>query len=263
MSTVRQTQVNSDFQALKPGEKVYFASDFHLGVPDQASSREREDKIIRWLEQVEQDAAAIILVGDIFDFWFEYQHVVPRGFIRFLGKIAALRDKGIPVIFFTGNHDMWMFDYFPRELGVPVYHEPVNFLIGGQSFFVGHGDGLGPGDHFYKFLKRFFASRLCQWLFKWLHPNVGVWLAQTWSARSRHANSEKDTQFLEEKEHLAQFVKRHDREEHHDAYLFGHRHLPLDLKVDNTRYINLGEWIHHGTYAAFDGKILSLEKFED
>ena len=247
---------------MKPDQKVYFASDFHLGVPDHASSLARERKIIRWLETIEKDAAAIILVGDIFDFWFEYNNVIPKGFIRFLGKIADLRDKGIPILFFTGNHDMWMFEYFPKELGIPVYKGSVNFHIGDQSFYVGHGDGLGPGDYFYKFLKGFFASGLCQWMFKWLHPNVGVWLAKVWSGRSRDSNGEKDAEFLGDEEHLLQFVKQHDRKEHYDAYLFGHRHLPLDLKVDDTRYINLGEWINYCTYASFDGTNLQLEHFE-
>lgn len=185
------------------------------------------------------------------------------GFIRFQGKIAELRDEGIPIIFFTGNHDMWMFDYFPKELGIPVYSEPVNFVIGDQSLYVGHGDGLGPGDHFYKFLKKFFASGLCQWMFKWLHPNVGVWLAKVWSERSRHSNQEKDAEFLGDKEYLVQFVKMHERKEHHDAYLFGHRHLSLDLTIENTRYLNLGEWVHQCTYASFDGQSLLLERFEE
>ncbi len=254
--------INTDLKDLPEGEKVYFASDFHLGAPNQEESLHREKKIIRWLDQIQHDAAAIILVGDIFDFWFEYNNVIPMGFVRFQGKVAELRDKGIPIFFFTGNHDMWMFDYFPRELGIPVYSAPVNFQIGDQSFFVAHGDGLGPGDHFYKFLKGFFSSGLCQWMFKWLHPNVGVWLAKTWSGRSRNKNAVKDAEFLGEEEYLLQFVRTSETEQHFDAYLFGHRHLPLDIEVGKSRYINLGEWIKHFTYASFDGEKLLLEKFK-
>lgn len=263
-STIQKDiRVNTDFKELSAGKKIYFASDFHLGAPDHSESLAREKKIIRWLDTIENDAGAIILVGDIFDFWFEYNNVIPMGFIRFQGKIAELREKNIPIIFFTGNHDMWMFDYFPRELGIPVYNRPVNFQICNQSFFVGHGDGLGPGDHFYKFLKGFFSSGLCQWMFKWLHPNVGVWLAKTWSNKSRHKNAVKDAEFLDEEEYLLQFIRSNEKQYHYDAYLFGHRHLPLDIEVEKSRYINLGEWIKYCTYASFDGEKLLLEKFED
>ena len=262
-NTHTNIQVNTDFKEFPVGKKIYFASDFHLGAPDQEESLAREKKIIRWLEYIREDAGAIILVGDIFDFWFEYNNVIPMGFIRFQGKIAELCEKGIPIIFFTGNHDMWMFDYFPKELGIPVYHEPVIFQMGDQSFFVGHGDGLGPGDHFYKLLKRFFSSGLCQWFFKWLHPNVGVWLAKTWSNKSRNKNAVKNADFLGEEEFLLQFVRSNEQHRHYDAYLFGHRHLPLDIKVGRSRYVNLGEWLKHCTYASFDGEKLLLEKFDD
>src|SRR5919112_2669572 len=171
--------------ALEPGRRVYFASDFHLGAPDAASSAARERRIVRWLDTVAQDAAAIYLLGDIFDFWFEYRHAVPRGFIRLQGKLAELTDAGLPVTFFTGNHDMWMFDYFTQELGIPILRHPVSQRIGNQLFHIGHGDGLGPKDHTYKVLKRVFASPVSQWLFARLHPNFGIGLANKWSRRSR------------------------------------------------------------------------------
>jgi len=154
-------------------KKVYFASDFHLGIDARLSSREREKQLVRWLEQIRKDAYSIYLVGDVFDFWFEYKTVVPKGYVRLLGKLAELRDEGIPIYFFTGNHDMWMFSYFEEELGIPIYREPIVREIMGKTFFIGHGDGLGPGDHGYKFIKRVFANPVCQWLFERLHPKIG------------------------------------------------------------------------------------------
>ncbi len=248
---------------LPEGKLIYFASDFHLGAPDQLKSRQREDKIVRWLDSIEDTAAAIFLVGDIFDFWFEYNHVIPMGFIRFQGKVASLVDNGIPVIFFSGNHDMWMADYFTQELGIPVSHDNKRYTIQGKKLFVGHGDGLGPGDYQYKFLKKIFRNRFCQWLFKWLHPNIGLAIAHKWSGNSRISNLKYDDAFLGEDEWLWTYCKEVEAKEHHDYYIFGHRHLPLDLEVgSNSRYINLGEWINHYTYAVFDGDKVELKTFE-
>ena len=158
-------------------KKIYFASDFHLGAPDYESSLVREKKIVSWLNHIEKDAAEIFLVGDIFDFWFEYKRAIPRGFARLQGKIADLTDKGIPVHVFTGNHDMWIFDYLPKELGVQLHREPIEREFFGKKYFIGHGDGLGPSDKGYKFLKKVFANKFCQWCFARLHPNFGIWLA--------------------------------------------------------------------------------------
>ena len=138
---------------LPSGKKIYFASDFHLGVPDHEASLAREKRIIRWLDHVKGDAHSIYLLGDIFDFWFEYKQAIPKGFVRLLGKLAELRDTGMPIYFFTGNHDMWMFDYFPKELGIPIYREPIELVIENHKLMIGHGDGLGPGDTSYKILK--------------------------------------------------------------------------------------------------------------
>lgn len=244
-------------------KKIFFASDFHLGVPDHAASLAREKRIVAWLNSVKDEAYAIYLLGDIFDFWFEYKHAIPKGFIRLQGKLAELRDAGIPIVFFTGNHDMWMFDYFPKELGIPIYRTPQLLQVGIHKILVGHGDGLGPGDRTYKFLKRFFNSRLCQWLFARLHPNLGISIAQHWSRRSRITNTRLEEKFRgEEREFLWVYCRELETREHHDFYIFGHRHLPLDLRVgENSRYINLGEWVNFNTYAVYDGKNVELKKF--
>lgn len=249
---------------MKPGKKIYFASDFHLGVPDQKSSLEREKMVVKWLEEIRHDAEEIYLMGDIFDFWFEYKSVVPKGYVRLLGKLAEITDSGIPVYFFTGNHDMWMFGYFPQELNIPVLREPVTKVFNGKKFFLGHGDGLGPGDHGYKFIKKVFANKFCQWLFARFHPNFGMSLAQYWSRKSRIANGTKDEQFHgEEGEWLVIYAKEVLRKEHFDYFIFGHRHLPLDILLDEkSRYINLGEWVNYRSYAVFDGEKLELKYFK-
>ncbi len=249
---------------MEPGKKIYFASDFHLGVPTHATSLEREKKIVRWLDEVKHDAAEIYLVGDIFDFWFEYKTVVPRGFVRLLGKMAEISDSGIPLHIFTGNHDMWIFDYLPKEIGATLYREPIQREYNGKKFYIGHGDGLGPGDKGYKFIKKVFASKVCQWLFARLHPNFGVGMANYWSGKSRKVNREKDEVFLgEDKEWLVIFCKEVLEKEHFDYFVFGHRHMPLNIRLnDNSHYINLGDWIGHFTYAAFDGEKLELKTYE-
>jgi UDP-2,3-diacylglucosamine hydrolase len=249
---------------LPHGKKIYFASDFHLGVPTAGSSLEREQKVVRWLTSIEDDAHEIFLVGDIFDFWFEYKHAIPKGFVRLQGKIAQLTDRGIPVHFFTGNHDMWMFDYFPKELGVTVYRGNIEREWNGKTFFIGHGDGLGPGDKWYKFMKKCFEARWTRWCFARLHPNFGIGMANFWSRKSRAATGDSDSKFLgEENEWLVIYSKEQLQEKHRDYFVFGHRHLPMDIRLsDTSRYINLGEWIHYTTYGVFDGEELLLEKFE-
>ncbi|PSR53666.1 UDP-2,3-diacylglucosamine hydrolase [Adhaeribacter arboris] len=248
---------------LSPGKKIYFASDFHLGVPDAASSLAREKKIVRWLDQIKKDAELIILVGDIFDFWFEYKHAIPRGFIRLQGKLAELTDNGIAVYFFTGNHDMWMFDYFTKELNIPIIRKPISTQFNDKTFFIGHGDGLGPKDYTYKVLKRIFANKMCQWLFARVHPNFGIGLATKWSQRSRISNTVKDEVFKGEKEWLITFCRNMEQRTHHDYYIFGHRHLPIDIQINNqARYVNLGEWVNFYSYAVFDGHQLTLHYFE-
>jgi len=193
----------STFEHLEKGKSLFFASDFHLGAPNEQASAEREKKIITWLDTIKDEAAAIFLVGDIFDFWFEYKKVIPKGFTRFQAKLLDLRTEGVPIYFFTGNHDAWMFDYFPDQFDIPVFKRPVILHVEGKKLFVGHGDGLGPGDRFYKLLKKIFEGGFPQWLFRWIHPDIGVALAHAWSKNSRVSNNDKDEGFIsKEKEWL-------------------------------------------------------------
>jgi UDP-2,3-diacylglucosamine hydrolase len=247
---------------------IYFASDFHLGSPDPVRSREREDTIVRWLDSIKGSASEIFLMGDIFDFWFEYKHAIPRGFTRFNGKLAELADAGIKITFFKGNHDMWMFGYFEQELGVSIVSDDLVLERGGRKFYLHHGDGLGPGDRKYKFLKRIFRSGLCQWLFARLHPNVGIGIAKAWSRGSRLSRSKQERFLGEQQEWLIVYSKEVLQKNHFDYFVFGHRHLPLDIPLEGvngkkSRYVNLGEWINFRSYAIFDGNELELCYFED
>ena len=246
------------------GKNIYFASDFHLGAPNSHESKIREQRIIRWLNTIESDAAAIFLLGDIFDFWFEYAEVIPKGFVSFISKISQLRDQGISIYFFTGNHDLWMNDYFTSELAIPVYHEPITLMIEGKSFLIGHGDGLGPGDQTYKQLKKIFTNPFAKWLFRWFHPDLGIKLAKAWSGHSRISNIEKDeNRFLGEDEWLWQYAKDQEEKTHFDYYVFGHRHIPLELPVgDQSTYFNLGEWVSQNTFLKYNGNKAELIKFE-
>jgi len=244
--------------------KIYFASDFHLGAPNYEESRKRELLLVKWLDEIKADAKEIYLVGDIFDFWFEYKHTIPKGFVRLQGKIAELTDSGIPIHIFTGNHDMWIFDYLPQELGITLYRNPITREYNGKQFYIGHGDGLGPHDKLYKMLKAVFASKICQWVFARIHPNIGIGIANAWSKSSRKTNLNYDEKFHgEENEQLIIFCKEYIKKEPNiDYFIFGHRHLPLDIKInEKTRYINLGEWIKHNYYAVFDGENLALKEY--
>jgi UDP-2,3-diacylglucosamine hydrolase len=245
-------------------KKIYFASDFHLGVPTPEASLLREKKLVRWLDAIQSDAEEIFLVGDLFDFWFEYKTAVPRGYTRLLGKLSELHDKGIVVHVFTGNHDMWIFDYLPSECGVLLHREPVQRVWNGKRFFIGHGDGLGPGDHGYKFIKKVFANPLCQWLFARLHPNFGIGLANYFSRRSRKITGDQDKTFLgEENEWLVLFAKDVLKREHFDYFIFGHRHLRMRIELnDRSVYYNLGEWISESPFGCFDGREFSMHQFD-
>jgi UDP-2,3-diacylglucosamine hydrolase len=240
--------------------KLYFASDFHLGATSFALSRERENRLVQWLDTIKADAAEVFLVGDIFDFWFEYKTVVPRGYLRFLGKLAELADAGVKLYFFKGNHDMWMFDYFEKELGATIISNELVVERNGKKFYLHHGDGLGPGDSSYKFLKHIFRSRLCQWLFARLHPNFGVGVANYWSQHSRIVNGRKEDPKPGEQEWLVAYCKEVLETTHYDYLIFGHRHIPMDVALNNeSRYVNLGEWVNYDyAYAVFDGEELSL-----
>lgn len=248
---------------LPKGKKIYFASDHHLGVPTYEKSLQREKLFVKWLEEVRHDAAEIYIVGDLFDFWFEYKTAVPRGFVRVLGKLAEISDSGIPITLFTGNHDMWIFDYLPKEIGVTLYREPIEKEWNGKTFYIGHGDGLGPGDHGYKFIKKVFRNKFLQWCFARLHPNFGIGLANYFSRSSRAKTGESDAKFLgEENEWLAIYCKEILEKQHFDYFIFGHRHLPLDIELPkNSRYVNLGDWIKYYTYGVFDGEHLELKSY--
>jgi UDP-2,3-diacylglucosamine hydrolase len=249
---------------LETGKKVYFLSDFHLGAPNDTESRKREDRLVRFLQEARKDAGIIFIVGDIFDFWFEYKTVVPKGFVRILGTLAHIADEGIQLHIFTGNHDLWMQDYLSKELNAKLYVEPQTFTIQNKQFLIGHGDGLGPGDEGYKRLKKIFTNPICQWLFRWLHPDAGIQLANYFSRKSRAKTGNADELFLgEDKEWLILYTKEKAKTMAVDFFIFGHRHYAIDLKIsDKSRYINLGDWIRLNTYAVFDGTDLQLLTWE-
>ena len=241
-------------------KKTFFASDFHLGmdIPGNASA-DRERLIVQWLEGVAHEMETLYLVGDIWDYWFEYGQVIPKGYSRLLGCISRLRDAGIPIHYFTGNHDMWMFRYLTDEFGIPIHREPVRHIIDGKTFLIGHGDGLGPGDHGYKMIKRIFANPVSQWMFARIHPNTGLKLMKFFSGTSRHYTEVEE--FLgPEKEWLIQYALSVLEKEKIDYFIFGHRHLALDydLKVNGARYINLGDWLKFNSFAQWDGQALQL-----
>jgi UDP-2,3-diacylglucosamine hydrolase len=250
---------------IPPGKKIYFLSDFHLGAPNAGASLVREKKVIQFLNTIQPTAAAIFIVGDLFDFWYEYRKVVPKGYVRILGKLAELTDAGIPVHFFVGNHDMWMKDYFQTELNIPVYFEPQEFEFNRKKFLIGHGDGLGPGDNGYKMLKKIFRNPVCQWLFGILPPYMGMGLANYMSRRSRAQTGATEETFLgEEKEWLIIHCKEVLQQKFYDFFVFGHRHLPINFRLtEKSRYINLGDWIRYFSYAAFDGSETELNYYKD
>ena len=249
---------------LPKGKKVYFASDNHLGAPDPQSSAPRERVFLDWLNHIQKDVGVLFLLGDLFDFWFEYKTVVPKGFVRVLGKLAELSDQGVEIHFFAGNHDLWVQDYFQKELSFTVHHTAQEFTINQKRFFVAHGDGLGPNDKGYKRMKKVFTNKFFQWLFRWIHPDIGMRLGQYLSVKNKIISGDEDIVFLgEDKEWLVQYCKKKQDEKKRDFYVFGHRHLPLDITIeDQVRYLNLGDWISHFTYADFDGAKLELKKWQ-
>ncbi|OFY48663.1 MAG: hypothetical protein A2W85_05865 [Bacteroidetes bacterium GWF2_41_31] len=248
--------------------KLYFASDFHLGIPDYSRSLIREKLLVSWLTEVSKDAAEIFLMGDIFDFWFEYSTVVPKGFVRLLGKIAEITDQGIPVHVFRGNHDVWAFDYLTKELNVHLYRNPVVREFGGSTFYLAHGDGLGPGDHGYKFLKKVFEFKPNQFLFKWMHPDIGTRLGLYFSGRSRLANVAKAGKFENVPEQQKQILVQFAKDQLIDFpdvnfFIFGHRHVPVLEKIgEDTSLVILGDWITHFTYAVFDQGNMQLLTYD-
>ncbi len=248
---------------LPNNKKIYFASDQHFGAPTSELSFPREQKFVAWLDEIKGDAEAIFLLGDLFDFWFEYKTVVPKGFIRVLGKLAEIRDSGIPIYFFVGNHDLWMEDYFQKELNISVFHDNQEYTFGDKTFLIGHGDGKGPGDLGYKRMKKIFTNPFFKWLFRWLHPDIGVRLAQYLSVKNKLISGDEDVTFLgEDNEWLILYSKRKLETKHYNYLIFGHRHLPMKLTVgENAEYVNLGDWITYFTYGVFDGENLEIKKY--
>ncbi len=250
---------------MKSISKIYFESDQHFGEPTPELSFPREQKVVQWLDIVKKDADAIFLLGDLFDFWFEYKTVVPKGFIRVLGKLAEIKDSGIPIYFFVGNHDLWMSDYFQKELNIPVYHDNQEFTFNGKTFLIGHGDGKGPGDMGYKRMKKVFTNPFSKWLFGWLHPDIGVKLAQYLSVKNKLISGAEDVKYLgEDNEWLVQYCKRKLETKPYNFFVFGHRHLPLEIELtSDSKYINLGDWIGYFTYGVFDGEKMELKEFKN
>lgn len=246
-------------------KQIYFASDQHFGAPTHQSSLPREKIFVSWLDSIEKDTQALFLLGDLFDFWFEYKKVVPKGFVRVLGKLAEFSDSGIPIYFFVGNHDLWMRDYFSQELNIQVFHSPEEFLLDDKHFFIGHGDGLGPGDKGYKRMKKVFTFPLFQWMFRWLHPDLGVSLGQYMSLKNKLISGDEDVKYLgNENEWLAQYCQRKLKEKHRDFFVFGHRHLPLKIQLNtNSYYYNLGDWIQYFTYGKYSKGNFQLKEFKN
>ncbi|MBT6635522.1 MAG: UDP-2,3-diacylglucosamine diphosphatase [Flavobacteriaceae bacterium] len=247
---------------LTQGKKIYFSSDNHLGAPNLEESLVREKKFVSWLDTIKKDAEAIFLVGDIFDFWFEYNEVVPKGFTRTLGKLAEISDAGISIHYFAGNHDMWLVDYFQKELNLTVHNKPKIFTINDKKFFVGHGDGLGPGDKSFKIMKKIFKNPFFNWCFRCVHPDLGIKLGKYLSNKNRLKSSLENLKFNgNENEWLTKYCKEKLKNEHYDYFIFGHRHIPLEIELTpNSTYINLGDWITHFSYAVFDGHQVLLDK---
>jgi len=245
-------------------KNIYFASDFHLGSPNHAESRIREDRIVRWLTSIEDTCSELFLMGDIFDFWFEYRKVIPKGYIRLQGKLANMSDAGIKIYFFKGNHDMWVEDYFTKEMGIQIVSDELVINRGGKSFYLHHGDGLGPGDANYRILRKVFRNPVCRWLFSILPPVIGLGIATGWSKESRIVNTRVEEVFLgEDKEWLAVYSREVLEKHHYDYFIYGHRHLPMIIELgNNSQYYNIGEWFGFNSYAVFDGEQLRLEYFE-
>jgi UDP-2,3-diacylglucosamine hydrolase len=245
--------------------KIYFVSDFHLGIPDHSTSLERERLLTNWLEGIRKDAAEIFLMGDVFDFWFEYKTVIPKGFARLMGKLAEITDTGTPVHLFRGNHDIWAFDYLQKELNISLHREPEILTWNGKRFYLAHGDGLGPGDNGYKFLKRVLEFPLNQWLFRWLHPDIGSRMGLFFSRKSRYAHIAREAKTGSFSNETTERLIQHSQKVLHsdpsiDYFIFGHHHLPMSKKIsDHSSFFLVGDWITNYSYLVFDGKEVELK----
>ena len=247
---------------LNPSKRIYFCSDNHLGSPNRNLSLEREKIFITWLDQIKIDAQAIFFLGDLFDFWFEYKKVVPKGFTRLFGKLAELSDSGIDLFFFVGNHDCWIGNYFEDELGINVFHKKVDLNIGNYNILIGHGDGLGPGDNKYKFLKLLFRNPILKKLFSFIHPDIGISLGKFLSQKNKIISGDEKVFESEDKEMLFSYCKDVLKTKYYHFFIFGHRHIPLELDLgNNSKYFNTGDWITHFSYLVYDGNSFNLNYF--
>ena len=247
---------------LNPSKRIYFCSDNHLGSPNRNLSLEREKIFITWLDQIKIDAQAIFFLGDLFDFWFEYKKVVPKGFTRLFGKLAELSDSGIDLFFFVGNHDCWIGNYFEDELGINVFHKKVDLNIDNYNILIGHGDGLGPGDNKYKFLKLLFRNPILKKLFSFIHPDLGISLGSFLSQKNKILSGSEKAFESEDKEMLFSYCKDVLKTKYYHFFIFGHRHIPLELDLgNNSKYFNTGDWITHFSYLVYDGNSFNLNYF--
>ncbi len=252
-------------------KKAYFFSDAHLGIPNVEKSREREKRLVRFLDSIKHDVAELYIMGDLFDFWFEYKTVVPKGFVRLFGKLAELKEQGVAIHYFKGNHDIWAFSYLQEELGIEIYREPVEKQILGKTFYLAHGDGLGRGDKGYKFIKWVFERKLNQWLFRWLHPDIGVGMGLFWSRRSRYANEAKeqktpislDEASIRQSRLPSYAIELLEQGKKIDYFVMGHWHImsQIQLKPYDAQFIFLGDWISYFSYGVFDGNSFECKRF--
>ncbi len=262
LSLKRSVYINTTDIKLAEGKKIFFASDFHFGIPDYETSRKRETLVCSWLDSIKNEAQQIYLLGDMFDSWMEYKKVVPKGNVRFLGKLAELSDAGIEIVAFTGNHDLWMHGYFEKELHIPVYKNHITITVNAKKIHMGHGDGIGKGDTGYKILKKILNNPICQWLYSTLHPNVGLALADYFSRKGPKHKYEELELKTDDKEYQIQYSIDFLKNNAIDYFIFGHRHIPYQKQITpNSQIVNLGDWITHNTYAVFDGETLVLQKY--
>jgi UDP-2,3-diacylglucosamine hydrolase len=241
-------------------DKIFFASDLHLGAPYFSDPIRHEKRIVLWLESIEPEAKALYLLGDVFDYWFEYRSVVPRGFIRFLGQLARMADNGTDIHIFTGNHDVWMFDYLPSQFRCTIHESPYRFEAFGKTFFVGHGDDFGY-DRGYSLLMWCFHNKFLQALYRWLHPDLANLIATTWSRRSRMSHAKHPTRIRLTDEFSVRFATEQiAKGEQVDFFVFGHRHKVINYAIPDSpaRVLVIGDWLYNFTYAVFDGREFSI-----
>ena len=246
-------------------KNVYFLSDAHLGSLAIDHSRMHERRLVRFLDSIKNKAAAIYLLGDMFDFWYEFKYVVPRGYTRFLGKLSELSDMGVEIHYFTGNHDIWAFDYLEKECGVILHKQPLTTEIYGKIFLLAHGDGLGDPDKKFKFLRALFHSKVCQFLFSSIQPRWSMWLGLTWAKHSRmkRNNNEEPPYMGENREHLVLYTKEYIKTHPDvDYFIYGHRHIEIDLQLSRkSRMIVLGDWITQFSYVVYDGEHMFMSEY--